>query len=775
MEPTSNPTRKEKISVLLDRISGCLWGMCIADAISLPSHFYPNSTSIKNDYGIINKYIAPKEYHPLQVLILHYKDGILIPYNGIIGKSILHNKQKYWGTEPPRHPHIDLKAGENILDVELARLLLRTLVQRRSFASTFDQETYRKSLLDFLTKPASHNDAYASVALRKFVYSYEKKRPLDSKIREDEHCATLSDLIPTIPAILSPIIDLIKSAKATAESDEIEITQDTIDQGIKNADLVVGIIHENSTLSKHAQLFAWVLLQIVTGSSPNDILAPDSVREIGFDFRSLVGLEVDEVIGDKLGISSAVDQGLSVVLYLFGKFQRSFQEGIITNANLGGDTCGRGALLGALFGALNGKLSEEDYWMKNLYRKVQIGREIAALIGTAMGTELPQGSEKLKRVQVRPLLPKKVPVSALLYRIEGMIWGLLCADALAMPVHFYYDLEKLKEDYGEVTGYVDPKEKHHMDMLYITETSKEIVGKVIGKDTEQHWGVKNNHVHVSLKAGENTLDANLFRTAIRLVNRRKYYLDESYDPESYLRDYVDFMTKGGKNKDTYIADFHREFFKNYNQQKPIFECGAQSNQNNDISAGFFTVPAIVFSTLLDELKSKQFSRVSDFEFTSELIQKAIQRVLRHLSFLHRSERMRRYAQIYTETVIAVLLGLDLRKAIEQIVTPQLDIDFKGIYEKGIDDEEVFAKVFKNDGFIENSMPAGLYLAYKYANEYLLGAKANANLGGDNVGRAVFVGVLVGAQRAQNMRKEELVQGLVERDSIAKEIHELISY
>ena len=32
------------------------------------------------------------------------------------------------------------------------------------------------------------------------------------------------------------------------------------------------------------------------------------------------------------------------------------------------------------------------------------------------------------------------------------------ADAVAMPVHWMYNLRNLKRDYGEITGYVAPKE-----------------------------------------------------------------------------------------------------------------------------------------------------------------------------------------------------------------------------------------------------------------------------------------------------------------------------
>ena len=39
-------------------------------------------------------------------------------------------------------------------------------------------------------------------------------------------------------------------------------------------------------------------------------------------------------------------------------------------------------------------------------------------------------------------------------RAQGALWGLFLADALAMPVHWYYDRVALARDYGRVTDYL---------------------------------------------------------------------------------------------------------------------------------------------------------------------------------------------------------------------------------------------------------------------------------------------------------------------------------
>ncbi len=39
-------------------------------------------------------------------------------------------------------------------------------------------------------------------------------------------------------------------------------------------------------------------------------------------------------------------------------------------------------------------------------------------------------------------------------RLTGALYGLFIGDALAMPVHWYYDTKALKRDYGLVKDYL---------------------------------------------------------------------------------------------------------------------------------------------------------------------------------------------------------------------------------------------------------------------------------------------------------------------------------
>ena len=51
--------------------------------------------------------------------------------------------------------------------------------------------------------------------------------------------------------------------------------------------------------------------------------------------------------------------------------------------------------------------------------------------------------------------PSTIP--SLSERCKGALVGFYCGDALAMPVHSYYDVSQLKRDFGEITKYEAPK------------------------------------------------------------------------------------------------------------------------------------------------------------------------------------------------------------------------------------------------------------------------------------------------------------------------------
>ena len=50
-------------------------------------------------------------------------------------------------------------------------------------------------------------------------------------------------------------------------------------------------------------------------------------------------------------------------------------------------------------------------------------------------------------------------------RLRGALWGMFVGDALAMPVHWYYDVAALQRDFGTIRDYQAPKDFHPNSIL----------------------------------------------------------------------------------------------------------------------------------------------------------------------------------------------------------------------------------------------------------------------------------------------------------------------
>ena len=94
-------------------------------------------------------------------------------------------------------------------------------------------------------------------------------------------------------------------------------------------------------------------------------------------------------------------------------------------------------------------------------------------------------------------------------RQKGAILGMFIGDALAMPVHWYYDRQALYRDYGHVTDYQTPRNPHPDSILWRSVYNVTNWAADILHDQRRYWGQHGIHYHQFLKAGENTLNLKL--------------------------------------------------------------------------------------------------------------------------------------------------------------------------------------------------------------------------------------------------------------------------
>ena len=117
---------------------------------------------------------------------------------------------------------------------------------------------------------------------------------------------------------------------------------------------------------------------------------------------------------------------------------------------------------------------------------------------------------------------------------RAVLYGLFVGDALAMPVHWYYDRSALMRDYGLVTDYLDPRNPHPDSILWRSSYQPPNEKGDILHEQAQYWGRRGVHYHQFLKAGENTLNLRLCALLIESLNEKG-----RYDPDDYLQRYID--------------------------------------------------------------------------------------------------------------------------------------------------------------------------------------------------------------------------------------------
>lgn len=295
--------------------------------------------------------------------------------------------------------------------------------------------------------------------------------------------------------------------------------------------------------------------------------------------------------------------------------------------------------------------------------------------------------------------------------------GSLAADALAMPVHWYYDRAALRRDYGVVDHFMAPRNPHPGSILWRSSYVPLNDRGDILREQAQYWGQREIHYHQFLKAGENTLNFKLASELYRWVKE-----NGAYDPEAWLQRYISCMLEPGWHRDTYVEEYHRAFFTRYAQGKEPMKCGI----SDEHIGGLATVPALLAA----------------LEGTSR---EALRRIVKqHVALTHAHANVLRAADTLVRVLWAVIEeGLPLQEAMRREAGDWLS-GTKADSWRSQPDEKVIGERFSPACYIAEAMPAALYLVWKYHDDFAAGITANAMVGGDNCHRGAVTGSLLGA-------------------------------
>lgn len=355
--------------------------------------------------------------------------------------------------------------------------------------------------------------------------------------------------------------------------------------------------------------------------------------------------------------------------------------------------------------------------------------------------------------------------SGKLNRWRGALWGMFVGDALAMPVHWYYDAAALERDFGIVRDFQSPRPSHPNSIMSLASTGSagrgsqegEVVGSVILHGKKHLWSQPNRHYHEGLQGGDNTLNLLCVRVLLRSMNKTG-----RYDAGDFLREYVAFMTTPDSHRDTYAESYHRAFFANYARGVPPERCAGTENHDTASIGGLVGLPPVIMASLRENDPA------------------AVERtLLEHLRLTHLSEKLERYALALGRLLSRLLqdraprigplacdvadgFGFPAAKVVEQVNRDRLS------------DLHVIGGLLSPACYIEHSFPAALYLAARYPDDFEAAQVANTNVGGDNCHRGAVLGALMGAALGYEAIPDRWINGLRSRAELEQEIETFLA-
>jgi len=333
-------------------------------------------------------------------------------------------------------------------------------------------------------------------------------------------------------------------------------------------------------------------------------------------------------------------------------------------------------------------------------------------------------------------------------KLRGALFGACMGDALAMPVHWYYDLNQLQRHFGKIEFY----EAAHYPVATILAKSGtgtggrgpdtgEIVDKVICHGKRKYWARGSTyHYHHGLQPGENTLDLMVMRVLLRDLTSNK-----GIDVDSVSQSYIDFMTTPGSHNDVYASTAHRMFFRNLvlNKLQPK-DCPDNDRHNVDAIDGLINTIPVILAGLLEGKDE------------SEVIEDAYLVMTRYRN----APNMRSYITDYVR-----LCYMAYQSESFEDFSSRASVNVRNIQRR---------RDPMTACYIDSSYPALLHFVWKYGNGSVSnGLLASANAGGENVARGISLGFVLGLLHGFESIEDRFITGLVAHTEIQEEFDGLV--
>ncbi|MBE0637676.1 MAG: ADP-ribosylglycohydrolase family protein [Bacteroidales bacterium] len=393
--------------------------------------------------------------------------------------------------------------------------------------------------------------------------------------------------------------------------------------------------------------------------------------------------------------------------------------------------------------------------------------------------------------------------------MKNALWGLFIGDALAMPAHWFYNTLNIPKYLdGPVEGYKTPPEKHieaslvgakyrpdveaanktgrnydilHQHLKFYDTTYNDFSTSGFNIDQKGVIRVDDRyHYHYGLKAGENTLNAQLVRVLMRHVVE-----NGCYNPEKFLDAFIEFMTTPNNFNDPYTEGFLRLWFENYSKGLPPAACADNQYRYPGINAMGGMIRPLVLSLLQkDSFNALGFALGHQYlTHHSENVSASLavvvpllnalvngnnpmdsmKRTVYHLG-LPKYTGMELFAQYQHHGGMGNVPAEIMWKLHSEFNDAPWDIE---AFANSHTEADVLKKIFSTACFAEHGTPMLLYLAWKYQFDLRSALLTNVNAGGDNVHRGMILGLLLGATSPSI--PDDMINGLIAAKELENEI------
>ena len=394
-------------------------------------------------------------------------------------------------------------------------------------------------------------------------------------------------------------------------------------------------------------------------------------------------------------------------------------------------------------------------------------------------------------------------------RVENALWGLFISDSLSMPVHWYYKRQYIKQDFGQITTYEDARHPHpesfmvgmdyfpdvltaqkmgrRFDILHKHKDFYKTSYSHLDIATEVHSGEHANampkleeryHYHYGLKAGENTLGAHLVRVLMRSIIKNK-----GYNQESFLEDFVEYLTSDGENKDPYLEIYIRDWFVNYASGIAPELCAKSQRDRWSIGSHGGIIRPLVLALTSNNAYDATGVAISHQQLThaSQNVSSSLSVLVPLLFSLINGEDSMSMLNEYAKKISLIKIhGWELSKKYAEAKGPgnipkdemwkiHTEYSQNTLDEvlKDANDENMITTRFATACYPEHGVPLLMYFLKKHKFDFKATLLENANAGGDNVHRGMILGLLAGASATSI--DEHLKSSLVEYEGLNAEI------